>query len=78
MNDRALIFTGTVGAIVAAICCATPILAVVLPVVGLGAWLAGADMIVFPLLFAFLGVLALGLYRHRTTIRRETKPSRKA
>lgn len=28
MNDRALIRAGVVGAIVAAICCATPILAV--------------------------------------------------
>ena len=35
-------------------------------------------MVVFPLLFAFLGVLALGLNRRRTTIRCETKPSRKA
>ncbi|SJM33665.1 hypothetical protein [Mesorhizobium delmotii] len=36
MNDRALILTGTVGAIIAAICRATPVLAVVLPAIGLG------------------------------------------
>lgn len=40
MNDRALLCTGAVGAVIAAICCVTPILAVLLPLVGLGAWLA--------------------------------------
>ena len=38
MNDRVLIRTGTTGAVLAAICCATPVLAVLLPLVGLGAW----------------------------------------
>lgn len=52
MNDRALIRTGTMGAIVAAICCATPLLAVLLPMVGLGAWLARADGVLLPLLVA--------------------------
>lgn len=40
MNDRSLITTGAVGAPLAAICCATPLLAVVLGGVGLTAWLA--------------------------------------
>lgn len=35
-------------------------------------------MTALPQLFAFLGVLVLSLYRHRTTIRCESKPSRKA
>jgi mercuric ion transport protein len=65
MNDRALIRTGTAGAIVAAICCATPLLAVLLPLVGLGAWLARADWVLFPLLVGSLGLIAWGLYRRR-------------
>ena len=35
MNDRALIGVGAAGAVLAAICCATPLLAVGLPLVGL-------------------------------------------
>lgn len=41
MSDRALIRAGTVGAIFAAICCAAPLVAVTLPLAGLGAWLKG-------------------------------------
>ena len=48
MNDRALIGAGTAGAILAAICCATPLIAGVLPLAGLGAWLAGAGLVVLP------------------------------
>lgn len=65
MNDRALIRTGTAGATVAAICCATPVLAVLPPLVGLSAWLARADL-VFPLLAASLGLIAWSVYRRRT------------
>jgi mercuric ion transport protein len=61
-----LIRTGTVGATVAAICCATPVLAVLLPLVGLGAWLTSADWVLFPLLTASLGLIAWGVYRRRT------------
>src|SRR6266446_8523328 len=79
MNDRALIRAGTVGAIIAAICCATPVLAVLLPLIGLSAWLARADFIVIPLLIVFLGVAALGRYRRRATAAAqcETHPAKK-
>jgi hypothetical protein len=43
------------------------VLAVLLPLVGLGAWLATAGFIVIPLVFVFLGLVALGLYRRRAT-----------
>lgn len=65
MNDRALIGTGAAGAIVTAICCATPLLALLLPLVGLGAWLARADLVLLPLLVASLGLVGWGLYRRR-------------
>lgn len=65
MSDSKLIWTGGVGAAIAAICCATPVLAVLLPLVGLGAWLAAADYVLVPLLLACLGLLGLGLYRSR-------------
>jgi mercuric ion transport protein len=39
MRDRTLITTGLVGAVVAAVYCATPLLVVVFGAVGLTAWL---------------------------------------
>jgi mercuric ion transport protein len=65
VSDNKLIWTGGIGAAVAAICCATPVLAVVLPLLGLGAWLAAADYVLVPLLLACIGLAALGLYRAR-------------
>jgi mercuric ion transport protein len=66
MNDRSLITTGAIGAALAVLCCATPILAVVLAGIGLSAWLAKADYIVMRMLL-LLGValVGLGLYRRR-------------
>ena len=65
MRDRALITTGAVGAVVAAVCCATPVLAVLFGAVGLSAWLAKADYVVIPALILSLGLIAVGLYRRR-------------
>ena len=63
MSDRSLIATGAIGAAFAAICCATPLLAVVLGCVGLTAWLANADYVIIPVLFLGVAVLGVGLYR---------------
>jgi mercuric ion transport protein len=63
MNDRSLITTGAIGAALAAICCATPLLALVLGGVGLTAWLAHADYVVMPVLFLGVAIVGLGLYR---------------
>jgi mercuric ion transport protein len=63
MKDRALIAAGAVGGVLAAICCATPILAVALGTMGLGAWLARADYVLIPVLILSVALLSLGLYR---------------
>lgn len=63
MNDRSLITTGAIGAALAAICCATPLLAVVLGGIGLSAWLAKAGYIVMPVLLLGVALVGLGLYR---------------
>jgi mercuric ion transport protein len=65
-SDRALITTGAIGGTVAAICCATPLLAVVLGAAGLTAWLAKVDYIVIPGVLISIGLVGLGLYRRRT------------
>jgi mercuric ion transport protein len=65
MGDRGLIATGVIGAAVAAVCCATPLLAVLFGAVGLTAWLAKADYVVIPALVLCLALIAFGLYRRR-------------
>ena len=73
MNDRSLIATGAIGAALAAICCATPLLAVVLGGVGLTAWMAHADYVVMPVLLLGIALVGLGLYRgHVAATRRDT------
>jgi mercuric ion transport protein len=66
LSDHALVVTGVVGAVLAVICCAAPILAAVLPLAAFGAWMAGAGLVVLPLVVAGLGLLAWAL-RHRRT-----------
>ena len=67
MKDRALIATGAVGVVLAAICCAAPLLAVVLGAFGLTAWLAKAAYAVIPALLVCAAVIAYRLNRRRTT-----------
>ncbi len=63
MRDRAFIAAGVAGAILAAICCAAPLLAAGLSLAGLGAWLAGAGLVVLPFTIAGLGLVAWIIHR---------------
>ena len=65
MRDRTLITTGVVGAVVAAVCCAKPLLAIVFGAVGLAAWVAKADYVLIPALILCVALIAFGLYRTR-------------
>jgi len=65
MRDHTLITTSVVGAVAAAVCCVTPILAIAFGAVGLTAWLAKADYVLIPTLILFLGLTGFGLYRKR-------------
>lgn len=65
MNDRALIRAGMAGALIAAIYCATPLLAVGLPMAGLGVWLAGAGLLLLALTVAAFDLAAWGLHCRR-------------
>jgi mercuric ion transport protein len=66
MSGQGLITTGAIGAVLAAICCATPLLAILLGAMGLSAWLAGADYVVFAVIVAGMALIGLGLYRRHT------------
>ena len=62
MNDRKLLRTGSLGAAIAAICCFTPALAVLLGFAGLAAFVGWLDYGLFPILFASMGVVAYAFY----------------
>lgn len=62
MNDGKLLRRGLIGSAIAAICCFTPLLVVVVAGVGLSAVVGWLDYALFPLLFASLGVVAHALW----------------
>jgi mercuric ion transport protein len=66
MKDQALLRTGICGSAVAALCCGTPILAIVLGAFGVSAWLAWAEYVVLSALIAFLALTGYALLRMRS------------
>ncbi len=62
------IWLGGIGAVVAALCCFTPIFVVLLGVLGLGALTGYLDYVLLPALVLFLGMLVYGLSGPRTGI----------
>lgn len=65
MKDKTILATGIAGSIVAALCCFTPILVILLGAVGLSAWLGWLDYVLLPTLALFLGIVAYGLWRRQ-------------
>ena len=72
MNDRKLLGTGIVGAVIAALCCFTPLLVVLLGAVGLSAMLGWLDYVLFPALAFFIGLTIYAVYRRQ---KRQTQTS---
>ena len=62
MNEKKLLHRGLVGSVLAAVCCFTPLLVVLLAGAGLSAITGWLDYALFPLLFASLGVVAHALW----------------
>ena len=65
MKDKTILKTGIIGTIIAAICCFTPFLVIVLGAVGLSAWLGWLDYILLPALAVFALMIIYGFVRHR-------------
>ncbi len=61
-KDRNLLRTGSIGTAVAAICCFTPALVVLVGFAGLSAIVGWLDYGLFPMLFASMGLIAFALY----------------
>jgi len=68
-HDR-LFKTGAIGSVIAALCCATPVLAVLLGAIGLG-WMADyTDYVVLPVLGLCLGLIGYALWHSPKSVRR--------
>ncbi|MDH3670121.1 MAG: mercury resistance system transport protein MerF [Gammaproteobacteria bacterium] len=63
MKNQTLFRTGMVGAVVAAVCCFTPALVILLGAVGLSAALAWLDYVLFPALALFVGITIYAVLR---------------
>jgi len=59
---KRLLCTGLIGSSLVALCCFTPILVVLLGVVGLGAIIGYLDYVLLPALVGFLGLAVYGLF----------------
>ena len=64
MKDRNLIAAGVV-AVIAAVCCTTPLLVTAVGAVGLTAWLARAENVLIPALIFCAGLIGYSLYRNQ-------------
>ena len=65
MNPKVLLKVGIVGTLVAALCCFTPVLVILLGVVGLSALTGYLDVVLFPALGVFIIITIYALWRQR-------------
>ena len=64
-DGRRVLRIGIIGAVVAALCCFTPILVVLLGAVGLAALTGYLDYVLFPALAFFIGLTIFALYKKK-------------
>lgn len=72
MSDNKLLAIGIIGTVVAALCCFTPVLVVLVTAVGLSALVGVLDFVLFPALAVFVAVTVYALARHRRKSDRTT------
>jgi len=65
MNDEKLLRVGIVGAVVAAVCCLTPVLIVLLGALGLSAAVGWLDYVLLPLLALCVVIVGYAMIRRR-------------
>jgi len=63
MKNERLLKVGIIGTVVAALCCFTPLLVVLLGVVGLSAIVGALDVVLFPALGVFIAITIYALIK---------------
>ena len=67
MRSGTLLKTGLIGTVVAALCCFTPVLVILLGAVGLSAIVGWLDVVLLPALGVFLLITGYALWKRRRT-----------
>ncbi len=65
MNQKNMLKTGVVGTVIAALCCFTPVLVILLGTIGLSAMVGYLDYVLFPALAFFLALTFYALWRRQ-------------
>jgi len=65
MTAKTMLWIGAIGSVIAALCCFTPILVVLFGVLGLSALMGWADMVLLPVLAAFVLLTVVAAIRVR-------------
>ena len=71
MNNSKLLKFGLVGSVIAALCCFTPLLVVLLGAVGLSAAIGWLDYVLLPALFIFVALTIYALVRQKNMHRNQ-------
>ena len=61
MKNKSVLTVGVIGTFMAAICCFTPALVVLMGAIGLTTWLAWLDYVLIPTLILFVGITVAAL-----------------
>jgi mercuric ion transport protein len=64
-TDGMLLRTGVIGSVVLALCCFTPVLVVLLGIVGLSALTGWLDLVLLPALAVFVGLTVYAVWRRQ-------------
>jgi len=67
--DIRLVTVGLIGTVILALCCFTPVLVVLLGVVGLSAMLGWLDYVLLPALAFFIGLTVYAVWRRHRRIK---------
>ncbi|MFK5979103.1 MAG: mercury resistance system transport protein MerF [Rhizobiaceae bacterium] len=65
MNDKKIITTGIIGTVIAALCCFTPVLVILLGAVGLSAIVGYLDYVLLPALAFFVILTIYAVWRRQ-------------
>ncbi len=66
MSNKKLLQVGVIGTIIAALCCFTPVLVVLLGAVGLAGMIGVVDYIALPALAIFIAITVYALWKRQT------------
>lgn len=75
MKNSTLFKTGLAGSVIAALCCATPLLVILLGALGLATWVGYIDIVVLPLLAIFVVLTVVAWQRMRRDAACRTAPN---